>query len=773
MLFLGLSVLSGVLLAATILPLAGGMGMVARNTSDHFQDLPEDVVIPPLPQRSRILAADGSLLAVFYEQNRVDVRLARVAPVMRQAVIAIEDARFYQHGGVDIKGTVRALVTNARAGDIEQGGSSLTQQYVKNVLIERAGEDREAVEAARAQNFSRKLQELRYAIGLEKKYSKDQILERYLNISYFGASAYGVEAAARRYFSVPATKLNLQQAALLAGTIQKPVAYDPLRNPEAARTRRNIVLDRMADLGYISPEQAAKAKRAKLGLRPKEPTNGCVTSQVAFFCDYVLNVIKNDPVFGKRKEDRVKLLLRGGLTIRTTLDRKAQKAATKAVRNGVEAKNRVATAIAMVQPGTGDIKAMAVNRTFGKGRGKTTVNYAADHAYGGSSGFQAGSTFKPFVLATAIEQGIPLSTRFNAPSQVHMTGKFRSCDGGRLKDEWDPTNYGDNSYGSLDMRQATWRSVNTYFVQLEQRTGVCKPPGLAEKMGVRRADGDPLSRFPPFVLGVDNVSPLSMAEAYATFGARGVHCESRAITGVTDRNGKKLRVPERKCDRVMDAGVADTVNMVLQGVIDGPDPNRTGAAVSLGRPAAGKTGTTDNAIAVWFSGYTPDMAAAVWVGDPRGNDTKYALRDVRIRGQSYNQLTGGRFAGPIWKEAMEGALKGVPAHGFTAPDAKYLRGDEERVPDLAGFKVNHAVRELENLGLGVQVEQNRVRSRQPRGSVAFTSPGAGASVHAGDLVRIFVSAGGQPVAEFTLEPAGDGNGNGRGGGGGGGGPGGH
>jgi len=770
MLFLGLSGLSGVLVAGILLPFVGGAGLVARDTSDHFQDLPADLETPTLPQRSVILAADGTRMAVFYEQNRITVPLTKIAPAMKRAVIAIEDARFYEHGGVDLRGTLRAVVTNARAGDIEQGGSSLTQQYVKNVLIEAAGEDREAIEAARAQNVSRKIQELRYAIALEEKLSKDQILERYLNISYFGASAYGIEAAARRYFSVPATKLNLQQAALLAGTIQKPVAYDPLRNPGAAGTRRNIVLDRMAQVGYISPEQAAKAKKARLGLKPSDPTNGCVTStNAAFFCDYVLNVIKNDPVFGKTKGDRVKLLLRGGLTIHTTLDAKAQKAATAAVRKGVEAKNRVAAAIAMVEPGTGDIKAMAVNRTFGEGRGKTKVNYAADFAYGGSSGFQAGSTFKPFVLATAIEQGIPLATRFDTPSKYTAT-KFKSCNGGRFTDVWSPSNYGGNSYGRIDMRTATWRSVNTYYVQLEERTGVCKPPALAEKMGVRRADGKPLLRDRSFVLGVDEVSPLRLAEGYATFAARGVHCEARSITGVVDRTGKKLRVPERNCQRAMDAGVADAVNSVLKDVIDGPDPNRTGGAVSLGRPAAGKTGTTDRTIAVWFAGYTPDLAAAVWVGDPRGNKNKYALRNVRIRGNFYGQLTGGRFAGPIWQEAMQGALKGVKERGFKDPDPKYLRGNEIRVPDVRGFRVNRAVAELERLGLSVAVEDQRVPSRQPAGSVAFTSPNGGFRAFAGDTIRVYVSGG----TDFTVQTSNGGNGNGRRdrGGGGGGGPGG-
>jgi len=365
-LFLVVSVLSGVLVAGLVLPVLGSAGLVARNSADGFEDLPAELDIPPLPERSRILASDGSLIANFYYENRVSVPLAEVSPLMRQAVVAIEDSRFYEHGGIDLRGTVRAFVNN-QSGDSTQGGSTLTQQYVKQVLLERAQniEDpklRLAEEkAATEQSYSRKLKELRYAVALEEKYSKQQILERYLNIAYFGAGAYGVEAASRHYFSKSADALTLPQAALLAGIVQQPSAFDPIRHPDAALTRRNIVLARMAQVGLASQADVTAATATKLGLKvPKNTGNGCNESKIPFFCDFVLKTILNDPTFGATRADRTRLLLRGGLTITTTVDRKVQAAAQKAVNNYVHPRDKVASAVVSVQPGTGNIKAMAV-----------------------------------------------------------------------------------------------------------------------------------------------------------------------------------------------------------------------------------------------------------------------------------------------------------------------------------------------------------------------------------------------------------------------------
>ncbi len=427
MLFLAISVLCGLLVAGVTLPIVGGLGLAARDSAEGFDSLPAELEIPPLPERSRILASDGSLIATFYEENRISVPISEVAPVMRKAVIAIEDSRFYQHGGIDLRGTMRAFVNNQSGEDV-QGGSTLTQQYVKQVLLEAATNIKdekkrlEAQKAATAQSYTRKLRELRYAVALEEKYTKEQILERYLNIAYFGASAYGVEAAAKRYFNIHAIDLSLAQAALLAGIVQQPTAFDPTRNPDRALARRNIVLDRMAETGLATQQEVDEAKATELALKPSKRSlqNGCQDSKVAFFCDFVLKTIQNDKTFGAERIDRTRLLLRGGLTITTTLDPDAQKYAQESLADHVDPRDEVASALVSVQPGTGLVRAMAVSRDFGdkKKRGEIKFNPATDRAYGGSSGFQAGSTFKPFVAAAALEKGYPFSYPIYAPYQV-------------------------------------------------------------------------------------------------------------------------------------------------------------------------------------------------------------------------------------------------------------------------------------------------------------------------------------------------------------------
>jgi membrane peptidoglycan carboxypeptidase len=739
-LFLGVSVLAGVLVAAMMLPFAGSVGLAARESARSFEELPSDLETPPLPQQSKILAADGKVIATFFEENRVVVPLARVSTTMTRAVLAIEDARFYEHGAIDLRGTARALIRNSTSGDVQQGGSTLTQQYVKNVLVESA-DSREEIEAAREVTLSRKLKELKYAIGLEERFSKDQILERYLNIAYFGAGSYGVEAAARTFFAKSAAALTLPESALLAGVVRSPVAYDPTKNPVRAEARRNTVLARMVELGWITPQQAAAARAVPVArmLRVTREPNGCVTSVVPFFCDYVQRTILTDPTFGDTAEARASLLTRGGLMIRTSIDLDAQKAAQRATTRYVESTNKVAAAIAMVEPGTGHIKAMAVNRKYGKGKGRTTINYAADYRLGNSRGFQAGSTFKPFVLAAAIEKGIPLGTQIVSPPAVSI-GRVKACDGRVLTDPWTPKS--STGSGVFDLRSGTALSVNTFYALLEQRTGVCRPVQIAKALGVTQSDGDPLPEYKAFVLGVDEVSPMAMAEAYATFAARGVHCEAVAITAVTTRSGQALRVPPSNCRRVLETGVADKVNEVLRGVIDGPIPGRTGAPMTLGRPAAGKTGTTNNNIAVWFSGYTPDLAASVWVGNP--DSSRYPLDGVRIRGRYYPVVFGRTLPGPIWRDAMRAALKDVPETSFkrARPDresfstASAARG---RVPELSGRSRGQALSRLRDAGLAWRVI--RIGSNEPRGDVVRTFPSAGERVADGERVTVYVSRG--------------------------------
>jgi membrane peptidoglycan carboxypeptidase len=753
LIFLSVSALAGLLVAGLALPVTGALGLAARAGADSFEALPAELETPPLPQRSRMLDAEGRLISNFYYENRVSVPLARISPLMLEAIVAIEDSRFYDHGGVDLRGTARAFVNN-QTGDSVQGGSTLTQQYVKLVLLEKAvaSGDQQAAAAATSREgtdgYVRKLREVRYAVALEDRLTKEEILERYLNIAYFGSGAYGVEAASAHYFSKQSKDLTLPEAALLAGLVQSPGRWDPTRNPDLAVERRNVVLSRMEELGQITAAEAEQARAAKLALKERPVPNGCSTAAAPFFCDYVVNALLNDPTFGETREGRLRKLLRGGLTIRTTLDPDIQRAAQEAVDSRIprEDESGIATAIAMVKPGTGAILAMAQNRTWGTEtdkRGVTQINYAVDKAYGGGVGFQAGSTFKPFTAAAAIQQGIPMSLPINSPSSNTFDG-FENCETGA---EFEPyTVKNSTRSGTFDMRDGLAWSVNTWAVGLEERTGLCGPAEIAESFGIRQAaDGKPLSRVPSFTLGVDEVSPLAMAEAYATFAARGKHCEAFAVNRVSDRDGNVLPVTTAPCRRVLEAPVADAVNSLLQGVVD----FGTGRDMHLGRPTAGKTGTTDDNYAVWFVGHTPNMAAAVWVGDPGrledGQIVRQKMRNIRINGETVRSAAGSTVAGPIWRDAMEEAVEDLPAKEFVRPDPAIVRGTPVDVPDVRGMSRSGAREALEEVGLRASVARSEVYSSAvPEGRVAYSEPGAGRSAYSGSDVVLYLSNGRPP-----------------------------
>ncbi|WP_434581792.1 transglycosylase domain-containing protein [Carbonactinospora thermoautotrophica] len=671
--FVGVSVLAGLLLAGLLLPFVGAAGLSARSAAEGFQNIPGDLRQVPLAQRTRILDARGRQIAVLFDENRIVVPLSKMAKVMQQAIIAIEDARFYEHGGFDLKGTLRALITNTQAGDTVQGGSSITQQYVKNALIEAANGDEEQIRAAREQTVARKIRELKYAIALEEQLPKDKILENYLNIAYFGGGAYGVEAAARHYFNTSAADLTLPQAALIAGLVRNPAAYDPVDHPEAARTRRNTVISRMAELKMITPEQAARAKAAGLGLKIRPTRNGCANAQPrynAWFCDYVTRLIETDPAFGATPEERRALLRRGGLTIRTTLDPTVQKAAYNAIVNRVYPTDRVASAMSVVGPGTGQIKAMVQSKGYG---GTGGINYNVEHKYHGSQhGFQAGSTFKVFVAAAALQQGIRGDHTIFSPNSMTITEPYQTCDQ-PVRDTWTVSNELSSEHGNYNMAQALALSINTYFAQLEKETGICEPLKLAKAMGVKRGDGGEWRQVKSFTLGVNEVTPLSMAGAYATFAARGMHCEPYAITSITTADGRQLPVRRANCQQVLEERIADAMNALLKGVIE----HGTGAGrANIGRPAAGKTGTTQDRKDVWFVGYTPQLSGAVWVGSAK---TPFPLRYIRIGGRYWNDVCSGCLPAPIWKNAMKTALDGVPVQDF-APAPGDLIGNIFNTP---------------------------------------------------------------------------------------------
>jgi membrane peptidoglycan carboxypeptidase len=748
------SVLAGVILGLMLLPIAGGAGVLTRDAVRQFETLPTTLAEPPLPERTVILASDGSLIAQLFYQNRIEVPFESISPAMRQAIISIEDSRFLDHNGVDVRGVARALARNTTAGGIQEGASTLTMQYVKNVLVNQATNPEE-LEEARGDNTARKIREVRYAIALEKRYTKSEILARYLNIAYFGAGAYGVEAAARRYFDKSAAELTPVEAATLAGIVKQPTAYDPLRNPERSQERRNVVLTRMANQGYLTPDEAERLTAIPIEgtLRPRAVSNGCTSSYAPFFCDYVLQTIRTDPVFGATPEEREAFLRRGGYTIRTTLDPVAQRGATEAVNSFIppDDPSRKAAAISMIEPGTGHIIAMTQNREWGTaGIGKTTYNYNVGQDMGGTIGMQAGSTFKIFTLAAALDAGVSPYEYIPSPSPNTFTN-FVNCETGAL---FPPVTVNNSTTsGTLNMAQATAYSTNTYFMAIEERAGICAVADIAESTGVYRGSGEPLSRVPSLTLGSVEVTPLGMANGYATFAAHGEYCRPIAISDMLDRDGNSLPIPSAGCRQVIDRPVADSVTELLIGVVDGPLRGRTGARMSLGdRPVAGKTGTTNESAAVWFAGYTPQLAAAVWVGDPRGGFA-YPMKDITINGTYYSQVFGGSLPGPIWKQSMETALAAKPVLRFSLEtDQVTSLTDAPTVPDLSGMLT---VEEIETaLAEGGFLLGAVTPSDGPgaAGEVIGQSPAAGTRSAPGTQVTVIVGSGISVVPEVRGAP---------------------
>ncbi|WP_092382978.1 transglycosylase domain-containing protein [Micromonospora phaseoli] len=636
-------VLAGLVLAVVALPGNLLLGLAAQSALGNYASLPDALRTPATPQRSYLYANDGkTLLTTFYDINRTDVALAEIAPVMRQAIVAIEDRRFYDHGGVDLRGMLRALVTNVTEGGTEQGGSTLTMQYVRNVLKTDPSRTAEERAAATEQTVVRKIQEIRYANALEQRLGKDEILNRYLNIAYFGSGAYGIAAASQRYFSKTPAELTLAESALLAGLVQSPEAYSPIDgDAEAALARRGHVLDAMAETGAVTAEQAAQAKAEELTLDPSEQANGCAASDDGsdgwgFFCDYLRRWWVDQPEFGDTVDEREQALRRGGYTVVTTLDPQIQATAQQQATEVYGYDNPRALPIAAVEPGTGRVLAMAVNRHYsldanpdGQVNYPNTVNPLISGG-GGVAGYQAGSTFKLFTMLAALESGRPLATGFDAPSRLptrYAADGDSSC-GGR----WCPANANpDWMDGYRMMWDGFGRSVNTYFVWLAEQVGPEKVVEMAQRLGITfRASSDAnfaaddAANWGAFTLGVAATTPLDLANAYATVAAEGTYCAPVPVVSVTAPDGERLPVGDPSCRQVLDADVARAATdaarcPVGQQSAFGQCNGGTATSVNRildGRPVAGKTGSSDQAATESFVGFTPQVAVAGIAANP-------------------------------------------------------------------------------------------------------------------------------------------------------------
>ncbi len=651
-----------------------------------------------------------------------------------------------------MKGTLRAFLNNQANNGVTQGGSSITQQLAKMTQLNQAKTKAER-EAATADTYQRKIQELRLAVAFEKNYSKDWILERYLNIAYFGDGTYGIQSAARHYFSKDAKDLKVKQAALLAGLVKNPVGYDPTTYPDRALERRNLVLNRMAALGDIDQTEADRLAAKKLGLKVSPATNGCVGSQAPFFCDYVRRYLLADPSLGKTVDDRQQLLESGGLTIKTTLDLRFQQAADRSTAAHVAPTDNAIGALAMVEPGTGNVKAISQSRPMGrdKKKGETYLNYTVPKSLGDANGFHGGSTFKLFIDATALEQGLPPSTKFKSPQTMHIPqNEYQDCDGPYANyANWDVNN--STGSGTFDMYRGTQRSVNTYFAQLEKKTGICQPYALARSMGLE-LDDPTHERTPSFTLGTVDVSPLEMASAYATVAARGLHCDARPVARILNSDGRVFKTYPKKCQQVMQENTADTINDILRGVMQ---RGGFGAGLALDKPSAGKTGTSQDNRSVWFDGYTPTLATVSMIAGANQDGHWMSLNGQRLNGSYVATAHGSTTAGPMWADAMRAVQDLLPDADFVKPfKTQAPPADLTIVPNVVGMAVADAQSSLRGVGFVVDVV-GQVYSDLPVGVVAQTSPAAGSTMYTGSTVSVYTSAGPAPS---TTPPSGGGTG---------------
>jgi membrane peptidoglycan carboxypeptidase len=690
--------IAGLVVAALIYPIAAIAGLELKRGATEIGGDVNQLKIAPLSQVSKIYASDGkTLITQFYEEYRIPVSIDAISTPMQHAIVAAEDARFFDHNGVDMRGIARAFVANQRAGGVSQGASTITMQYVRMSLRDSARTPAE-VYAATEQTPTRKLREMRLAMDLEKQLTKPEILERYLNAAYFGHRAYGVQAAAEVYFSKAARDLTVGESALLAGLVQAPSTYDPAATDQAAaHERRNYVIDRMAQAGYLAADEAALARAEPITLKLHEPPNDCVDVPAAvnhwgFFCDLFKSWWMGRAEYGATPMERLEKLRRGGLDVVTTLDVTAQASAFAQVTTREKIGSPYALGLVAVEPGTGRVRSMAVNRVYSlnqAGNGKHTDprrarygirgNYPAtvNPLLGGGTlpGYQAGSTFKLFTMLAALEKGLPLSTEINSPQRYQSKWKTEWNSPTRCNGLWwCPVNASAKMTGRHTMWAGFGKSVNTFFVQLEERVGPEAVVRMAERLGLRwHTDIDRIQASPAkartwgaFTLGVADTTPLEMAGAYATIAADGKYCAPLAVVSVTAADGSVVS-PAAVCEQVISPDVArgalDAARCVTGYQAATGDCRGSGTAPGVfkivGRPVAGKTGTTDDNRAIWFIGMTPGLTAAGFIADPDNPFHTVATEDRVKPRESVAYL-------------LRDALAGTPAAGFTAPSPQIV-----------------------------------------------------------------------------------------------------
>ena len=678
--YIVLCVTGGVVASLLFVPAVFGANTVAKAVIPSLQVEGIDFDVTSLPQQSRMYASDGSLIATFYSQNRVVVPIKDVSEYMQKAIVAREDRRFFEHSGVDVQGVMRAFIQTYVLKRDMQGGSSLTQQYVKNVLMVQAREDNDPIAEYHAQEstIARKLREMLISVQMEKMYSKPEILQGYLNIAQFGSNnLYGVETAAQRYFNVHAKDLNLVQSATIAAITKNPAGLDPSipENQEDSENERNIVLKLMLDQGLIEQAEYDEAVNIPLvdTLNIQSVNQGCQSAgNAAFFCSYVTTKILNSEEFGETEADRQKLLNEGGLDIYTTMDVNANNAAMQAANDTIPASDPsgLEVMIAAIKPGTGEVLGFGINRTYdatdaaASDQTKTSMNYMVDQVDGGGWGVQVGSTWKPINMVAWMQQGRSINEGLRTSTSYPLSNF--NCNNYSFTGTWKVENSGGGTVNPETPLQGLIRSHNTTQASMASQIGLCAIADAAKALGYHNSPSSAMDVYSsnsfnaPMTIGSVQASPLTMANVYATLGANGVACTPIAMTRVTDKNGDEIDVPQADCHQAIDPEVAQTTAYALnQGVVTAGGEAAT-AQLDNGRKTFAKTGTNENTYML-TAGFVPNVVSAfVAVGDAQ-DPLNNTFDNKTINGVYRSEWFGMYIATPAWKQFMNTYLNAINA----------------------------------------------------------------------------------------------------------------
>lgn len=662
--FFGISALLGAIGAGMMLPVGMLTGAASQVGTEMLDQLPAELNEEPMSTPSSIQDQDGNEIATFYAEDRSPVELDQISDHMKNAIVAIEDERFYNHSGVDGEGLARAMVHNFTS-DTQQGASTLTQQYVNNVLVNYQNLNGLRTTVSGSKEIPDKLREMKLAVAVEKDMSKDEILEGYLNIVLFSGRTYGVDAAARLFFDKTAADLNIPESAMLAGLVQSPNALNPDTNPEGATHRRDLVLGNMRNQRFITDEEYEEAVASEIQLDMNPLPSGCMYAKDGFeyFCDYVQRLILADPAFGPDRDSRQRMLDRSGLEITTTLDSELQQAAVETARHNVpnDENEGIGSALVTVQQDTGNIKTMAQNTDYAVGeevdQGQTALNLNVDQEWGGGGGFQAGSTLKPFVAMAWMGAGNSMRDNVDASRNNYDGARFPAycLDGGYAKigsDGWRPRNAIADMNKKMRMDYGLYWSINTATIAAAYQTDLCSITDITTAAGIQGGgiNAEPLDPSnPSFVLGAYDVSPLTMAAAYSTLGSGGTYCEPRAIESIVDAEGEEYSVPPVQCSPgSLNPENIKELNNTLTQLAD----ERISQG-DLDFPIAGKTGTNNFESSTWFIGYTSDLSTASWVGNYDGVGEAFSLKGQTIGGRYFEDAWGSLIAGPMWVDYMD------------------------------------------------------------------------------------------------------------------------